>query len=345
MPGRWSSRRMSRCAPRSPRCSERFAELTSARQVVLSLRARRAQAPAAGPRERPGPPGGTLATGPCTRSWSKPAYAGAYVFGRTRGDKTVEVTGRVLDPGAGCGSRPMGDLASVITTLATSTGTPTWPTRARLAGTVGRPGATAGGAPRRGQCTAGRLWRAAALREDDAGWLLGRPLASCPPTPAGRGGNRKPLPAPSCQRVGGRPRRTKRWWPRWFRGARSRPSLDATAKALAETEAEHRTGPRRVRGRRWKRARYEGRARSAPVLTRWSRRTGSWSEASRPPGRSASARSPGPRRRSPRRRPIGRVSLSEDELAWLHRAGADLRAVFDAETTTMAERKAVTSVS
>ena len=73
----------------------RFAELTSARQVVLSLRADGLKLPQRAP--------GTART-----TWRdaryravheilvKPAYAGAYVFGRTRGDKTVEVTGRVL---------------------------------------------------------------------------------------------------------------------------------------------------------------------------------------------------------------------------------------------------------
>jgi len=33
------------------------------------------------------------------------------------------------------------------------------------------------------------------------------------------------------------------------------------------------------------------------------------------------------------------VSLTDEEAAWLERAGADLRAVFDADSTTMAERK------
>ena len=33
------------------------------------------------------------------------------------------------------------------------------------------------------------------------------------------------------------------------------------------------------------------------------------------------------------------VKLTDDELAWLHRAGADVRTVFDAPTTSFRERK------
>jgi len=138
----------------------RFAELTSARQVVLSLRADGLKLPQRAP--------GTART-----TWRdaryravheilvKPAYAGAYVFGRTRGDKTVEVTGRVLTR-----VRAVARDRWEICIRDHHAGYIDWDAyvanQARLARTVGRPGATAEG--RHGRAVhCWPAWRAAGV--------------------------------------------------------------------------------------------------------------------------------------------------------------------------------------
>ena len=141
--------------------------------------------------------------------------------------------------------------------------------------------------------------------------------------------------AAACQRVGGR-RVDEAVLAAVFE-ALEPASLAATAGALAEAETEH------IRGlaafeTAVERARYEAeRARrqfdavepenrlvARGLEAAWEARLG---EVTRAQAALADRQA---------RRP---VALSEDEMLWLGRAGADLRAVFDADTTTMAERK------
>jgi len=138
-----------------------------------------------------------------------------------------------------------------------------------------------------------------------------------------------------CQRVGGR--RVDETVVDAVFEALEPASLEATAKALAEAEAEHRRGLVAFEAA-VERARYdaerarrqfdavdpENRLVARGLETTWEGRLGEVARAEEALAEKAAHRP---------------VSLSEDELAWLCRAGADLRAVFDAETTTMAERK------
>ena len=86
----------------------RFDELGSARQVLLSLR----EDGLLLPRRRNGCPriSWAPATYPAIHDFlSNPAYAGAFVFGRTRTEKRIDpATGRVVTPGAAAAPRAVG---------------------------------------------------------------------------------------------------------------------------------------------------------------------------------------------------------------------------------------------
>ena len=114
-------------------------------------------------------------------------------------------------------------------------------------------------------------------------------------------------------------------------------SLQLTAKALSEVEAEHERGLR-VFEAALERARYDAdRARRQfdavePENRLVARGLEAQWEARLVEVNRAEAALHDKRARRP-------VSLTTDEVAWLQRAGADLRGVFDAPTTTMTERK------
>ena len=88
----------------------RFDELGSARQVLLSLR----EDGLLLPRRRNGCPriSWAPATYPAIHDFlSNPAYAGAFVFGRTRTEKRIDpATGRVTRPGAAAAPRAVGGV-------------------------------------------------------------------------------------------------------------------------------------------------------------------------------------------------------------------------------------------
>jgi hypothetical protein len=139
----------------------------------------------------------------------------------------------------------------------------------------------------------------------------------------------------ACQRVGGR--RVDEAVVAAVFEALQPASLAATAKALAEVETEHRRGLVAFEAA-LERARFEAdRARrqfdavepenrlvARGLEAEWEKRL---AEVGRAEAALATKRAHRP------------VPLSQDETSWLERAGADLRAVFDAGTTTMAERK------
>lgn len=309
----------------------RFAELTSARQVVLSLRADGLKLPQRAP--------GTART-----TWRdaryravheilvKPAYAGAYVFGRTRGDKTVEVTGRVLTR-----VRAVARDRWEICIRDHHAGYIDWDAyvanQARLAANRRPTRGDGGGAPREGSALLAGLARCGRCgRMMQVGYWGGAgklsAYACC------RAATETASSA-VCQRVGGR--RVDQAVVAAVFEALEPASLDATAKALAETEAEHRQGLVAFEAA-VERARYgaERARRQFDAVEPENRLVVRGLEAAWEERLGEVARSEAALADKAAHRP---VSLSEDELAWLHRAGADLRAVFDAETTTMAERK------
>ena len=309
----------------------RFAELTSARQVLLSLRADGLKLPQRTP-------------GTARITWRdaryravheilvKPAYAGAYVFGRTRGDKTVEATGRVLtrvravarDQWEICIRDHHPSYVSWDTYLANQD---------RLAANRRPTRGEAGGAPREGKALlaglarCGRCGRMMQVGYWGASGTL--PTYSCCRAAT------ETASSAACQRVGGR--RVDEAVVSAVFEALEPASLEATAKALTEAEVEHRRGLVAFEAA-VERARYEAeRARrqfdavdpekrlvARGLEATWEGRLGEVARAEEALADRAAHRP---------------VSLSEDEMVWLRRAGADLRAVFDAETTTMAERK------
>ena len=308
----------------------RFAAQTSARQVLLSLRADGLKLP----RRRPGE---------VTVTWveatyravheilTKPAYAGAFVFGRTRQDKSVDQTGRVI-----VRSRQVTRDQWQVCIPAHHPGYIDWDTylsnQQRLAanGRVLRGGA--GGAPREGRALLQGLVRCGRCgRRMQVGYwgTAGqRPTYAC--TRAAR-----ETGAATCQQIGGR--RVDQVVLDVVFAALEPASLRATAGALSHAEAEHQQGLRAFEAA-LERARYEAeRARrqfdavepenrlvARGLEAEWEARL---AEAVRAEVALADRRS---------RRP---VSLTEQEAAWLQRAGADLRAVFEADSTTIAERK------
>ena len=309
----------------------RFAQLSSARQVVLSLRADGLELPQRAP-------GTTRVAWRDARYRAvheilvKPAYAGAYVFGKTRGEKTVEASGRVLTR-----VRALGRDDWEICIRDHHPGYIDWDTylanQARLEANRRPARGDAGGAPRQGKAMLAGLVRCGICGRmmQVAYWGgSGRlPAYACSKAAS------EVASAAVCQRVGGR-RVDEAVLAAVFE-ALEPASLAATAAALAEAETEHIRGLAAFEAA-VERARYEAeRARrqfdavepenrlvARGLEAAWEARLG---EVTRAQAALADRQA---------RRP---VALSEDEMLWLGAAGADLRAVFDADTTTMAERK------
>ncbi|MHB1891528.1 MAG: recombinase family protein [Acidimicrobiales bacterium] len=309
----------------------RFEELTSARQVLLSLRADGLKLPHRAP-------------GTNTIAWKdanyravheilvKPAYAGAYVFGRTRGEKTVEATGRIVTR-----VRAMSRDEWEICLIGHHPGYIDWDTylsnQARLTANRRPTRGEAGGAPREGSALLAGLVRCG---------VCGRTMQVHYWSSGGRQPTYACLRAAyeigsvdACQRVGGR--RVDETVVAAVFEALEPAGLAATAKALAEAEAEHQRGLVAFEAA-VERARYEAaRARRQfDAVEPENRLVARGLEAAWEARLAEVARSEKALADKAARRP---VLLSDEEIAWLKRAGADLRAVFDAETTTMAERK------
>ena len=309
----------------------RFAQLSSARQVVLSLRADGLELP-----QRT--PGTTRVTWRDARYRAvheilvKPAYAGAYVFGKTRGEKTVEAGGRVLTR-----VRAVGRDDWEICIRGHHPGYIDWDTylanQARLEANRRPARGEAGGAPRQGKAMLAGLVRCGVCgRMMQVAYWGGSgklPAYACSKAAS------EVASSAACQRVGGR-RVDEAVLDAVFEALQP-ASLAATAGALAEAETEHMRGLAAFEAAA-ERARYEAeRARrqfdavepenrlvARGLESAWEARLG---EVTRAQAALAERQAHRP------------VTLSDDEMHWLGRAGADLRAVFDADTTTMAERK------
>ena len=248
---------------------------------------------------------------------------GAFVFGRTRTEKRADASGKVASTER---LLPREQWAVLIT--GHHPGYVDWDAwqdiQARLRANCKPPRGDGGGAAREGAALLQGLLRCGRCgRMMQVGYSGTAGRAPVPVRP------RQPAvwhhAVPEHRRSAPAPRRAGRAVP----GAGSRPSLEATAQAMADAEQR----PPRPAGR--VRAGASSGPGSKPTgrcasTTRSSRRTG-WSPApwrpgwkhAWPPPRRAEADLPPPAARRP-------VPLTSEELAWITRAGADVRAVFDA---------------
>jgi excisionase family DNA binding protein len=309
----------------------RFAELGTARQVLLSLRGDGLLLP-----RRPTRTGRVQwapATYPAVHDFlTNPVYAGAFVFGRTRTEKRIDPTGKVVQrtllltreqwavlipdhhPG-------FIDWASYEANMA------------RLRENWRAPRGSGGGAPREGSALLqGRLRCGKCGRLMQTGYSGTK--GNCPRYVCARakqlyGGEK------GCQSLGGR-RLENRILEEMF-AVLEPAALTATAQALGDAERSHAAT---LRGFELsvERTRYEAdRARRQYDAVEPENRL-----VARTLERALEAKLAAQRQAeqdllaAQARRP---VRLTDEELAWLSRAGADVRAVFTAPSTTFRERK------
>jgi len=310
----------------------RFAELGSARQVLLSLRGDGLLLP-----RRPARTGGRVhwqaATYPAVHDLlTNPVYAGAFVFGRTRTEKRIDPAGRVISRTV---ALPREQWEVLIPDH--HAGFISWDTyqanTAALRANWRAPSGTGGGAAREGSALLqGRIRCGKCGRMMQTGYSGVK--GNCPRYVCARakqlyGGEK------GCQSIGGR-RLEQRVLDEVF-AVLAPAALTATGRALAGAE-EARAAALRVFELAAERARYEaGRARrqydavepeNRLVARTLERALEDKLAAQRQAERDLIAQQA--------RRP---VQLTQAELGWLSRAGADVRAVFNAPGTTFRERK------
>jgi DNA invertase Pin-like site-specific DNA recombinase len=309
----------------------RFAELGTGRQVLLSLRGDGLLLP-----RRPTRSGRVVwrpATYPAVHDFlTNPVYAGAFVFGRTRTEKRVDATGKVVERTV---LLPREQWAVLIPDhhqgfidFATYEANID-----RLRQNWRAPRGSGGGAPREG----------AALLQ---GWLrcgkCGRLMqtgysgvkGNCPRYVCARakqlyGGEK------GCQSLGGR-RLENRVLEEMF-AVLEPAALAATAQALTDAERSH-AATLRAFELSVERARYEAdRARRQyDAVEPENRLVARTLERALETKLTAQRQAEHDLLAAQARRP---VRLTDEELAWLSRAGADVRAVFNASSTSFRERK------
>ena len=309
----------------------RFDELASARQVMLSLR----QDNLLIPRRRTGARRITWApaTYPAIHDFlTNPNYAGAFVFGRTRTDKRLDGDGRLVSR-----TRMVARSEWAILIPDHHPGFVTWERfeqiQDQLRANWRAPRGQGGGAVREGTALLqGRLRCGRCGRMMQTGYSGAQ--GNCPRYVCGRG--RQLYGAERmCQSLGGR-KLEGRVLEEVF-AVLEPASLAATARALNDAEAAYR---QRLVGFELavERARFEAERAQRQfdavepenrLVARTLERT--WEQAL-VDQRQAEADLAAQRSRRPTR-------LSEDELAWLAHAGADVRSIFNAPTTTWRERK------
>jgi DNA invertase Pin-like site-specific DNA recombinase len=311
---------------------DRFAELGSARQVQTTLR----EDGILLPRRRGGHPRITWvpATYPAVHDLlTNPAYAGAFVFGRTRTEKRVDpATGRLITR---VRLLPIDQWEVLIPEH--HPGYVSWEvwqtTQARLRGNWRPARGHGGGAPREGSALLQGLLRCG---------KCGRIMQTGYSGPGGNSprylcGRAKQLYASDhgCQSIGGG-RLEKTVLDQLF-SVLAPAALSATAAALAEADTVHRNRLL-VFEKNVERARYDAdRARRQydhvePENRLVARTLEAALEAKLAAVRAAENDLAGQRTRRP-------VTLTAAETAWITTAGADVRAIFDAATTTTIERK------
>ena len=310
---------------------DRFDELGSARQVVLWLRADGLRLPrrSAGARVIRW----AEATYPAVHDLlTNPAYGGAYVFGRTKVSRHLDETGRIVTR-----ERELPRKEWEVTIPDHHPGYVSWQTylanQDRLRANARPPKGQGGGAAREGRAllqglvVCGKCGRRMLVGYSGPDGRVPRYLCAQ--------GLRLYGSARSCQSLSGR--RLDAAVVEEIFTVLQPAALAATAAALAEAEDQH---ARRVRAFELavERARYEAeRTRRQfdavePENRLVARSLESDWEARLFTLRQAEADLSAQQSRRP-------AVLTEQEVAWLSHAGADLRAVFDADTTTMRERK------
>jgi DNA invertase Pin-like site-specific DNA recombinase len=309
----------------------RFDELGSARQVMLSL----LEDNLAIPRRPTGARRITWAPAsyPAIHDFlTNPAYAGAFVFGRTRTEKRLDAAGRLVTR-----TRMLPREEWPVLIPDHHPGFISWEryerTQDELRANWRPPRGHGGGPVREGTALLqGRIRCGRCGRMMQVGYSGTK--GNCPRYVCGRnrqlyGGER------ACQSLGGR-KLESRVLDEVF-AVLEPASLAATAKALGEAEANHRQRVA-VFELAVERARFEAdRARrqfdAVEPENRLVARTLERSlEDALVAQRQAEADLAAQRVRRPTR-------LTEEEVAWLGRAGADVRAIFHAPTTTWRERK------
>ncbi len=316
----------------------RFDELGSSRQVVLSLRQDGLDLPRRRPR-------GRIEWEPATHGFvhkmlTNPCYTGAFVFGRSR-------TVRQLGPDGSIKRRlrylPPEEWSVVIGDH--HPGYITWETyqanQARLRANRCAPRGEGGGAVREGSALLQGM-----LRCGRCGRMMrvGYSGAKAAPGSASPGQSSRyecttaePFlgPGRQCQSVGGR--QIEHAVAAEIFAALEPAALAATVKALAEAESA-RAERLRLFEANVERSRYEaGRARRQhDACDPENRLVGRSLEAAWEQRLVAVAHAEAALAAEQARRPS---PLAAEELAWLEWAGADLRAIFDAPTTTARERK------
>ena len=309
----------------------RFVELRSARQVLLGLREDGLRLP----RRASGSSRVVWAdaTYPAVHDFlTNPAYAGAFVFGRTKVDKRVDASGRLVTR-----VRQVARDEWEVCIPDHHQGFVSWEVYVAnqeiLRSNWRPPRGEGGGAPRegcallQGLLRCGRCGRIMQVGYSGVSGNVPRYLCAR--------GQQLYGSAASCQSLGGH--RLEQVVVAEVFKVLEPAALAATAKALAEVEANHAdrlvafdTAVERARyeaeraRRQYDAVEPENRLVARNMERAWEAALGQMARAE---ADLAAARA---------RRP---VALSAGELAWLSRAGADVRAVFDATTTTSRERK------
>jgi len=309
----------------------RFDELGSARQVLLSLLEDGLRLPRrrAGSRRISWAP----ASYPAVHDFlTNPAYAGAFVFGRTRAWKRVDAAGKVI---SGVRQLPREQWAVLIP--GHHPGFISWETyeanTARLRVNWRPPRGHGGGAPREGAALLQGLLRCGRCGRIMQTGYSG-PKGNSPRYVCARAKQLYGTERGCCSIGGGRLEKTI--LAELF-AVLEPASLEATAKALAEAEEHHQ---RRLAAFELavERARYEaGRAsRQFDAVEPENRLVARTLERAWEDRLAAVRQAENDLRAQQARRP---ATLTEAELAWISSAGADVKAVFWAPTTTIPERK------
>jgi DNA invertase Pin-like site-specific DNA recombinase len=311
----------------------RFGELGSARQVLLSLRGDGLLLP----RRASGCVTGRVTWAPASYPavhdfLTNPAYAGAFVFGRTRTEKRVDASGKVT---ATVRELPREQWAVLIHDH--HPGYLTWEdyeaNTARLRANWRPPRGHGGGAPREGRALLQGLLRCGRcgriMQTGYAGKGGNSPRYLCARAKQMYGGER------TCQSIGGL-RIEQAVLAEMFTVLQP-ASLEATARALAGADdryqrdlaafglAVERAGYEADRARRqYDQVEPENRLVARTLERAWEDKLAAVRQA-QDDLRARQARKP--------------AALTSEELAWITSAGADIRAVFDAPTTTAVERK------
>jgi hypothetical protein len=309
----------------------RFAELGSARAVLLSLRGDGLLLP----RRRNGSRRITWAQAsyPAVHDFlSNPAYAGAFVFGRTRTEKRVDASGTVT---ASVRALPREQWAVLIP--GHHPGYISWEdyeaNTARLRANWRPPRGHGGGAPREGRALLQGLLRCGRcgriMQTGYAGTAGNSPRYVCARAKQLYAGER------TCQSIGG-VKLEQVILAELFKVLEP-ASLEATARALAQAE-DHCRRNLAAFELAVERARYEaGRARRQyDAVEPENRLVARTLERAREDRLAAVRQAENDLRAQQARKP---VTLTAGELAWITSAGADIKAVFYAPTTTVIERK------